>query len=138
MRFLALRELVGEPLIVPQRKSRIEAIERWFSGIGAGVDILCTLSNYLDAVALVEQNAGIAIFPQTTYTPNRHVVSRVIVEPAKMAEYVLVWNRGQQPTGVAGEFIQYVQDFLEEDRIHQERFRVKEQEFVIPEGAQLL
>ena len=133
-----LKALAGENLILPQRKSRVEAIERWFAGVGGEVKVLCNLSNYLDAVALVEQNAGIAIFPQTTYTPNRHVVSRVIINPAKRAEYVLVWNRGQMPAGVAGEFIRYVQDFMEEDRIHQERFRVREHEFTIPEGASIL
>ena len=135
---LDLKELVGKSLIVPQRPSRMEAVKRWFAGIGSEANILCALSNYTDAIALVEQNVGIAIFPQTTYTPNPHVVSKVIVNPAKMAEYMLVWNRERFPTGVVGEFIQYVQDFMEEDRIHQERFRVKEQEFVIPEGAQLL
>ena len=133
-----LAELADYPLISPRRNSRIEAIRKWFEGIGKEPNIVCEMSNYLDAVALSEQNVGISIFPQTTYTPNPHVVSKVITDPAKIVEYLLVWPRDQRPSVLVQEFISYVRDFMEEDKMHSERFQTKEREFEIPEGAEIL
>ena len=119
---LPLSSLVGQPLIVPRRKSRVEAIRE--------------MSNYMDAVALAEQNVGISIFPQTTYTPNAHVVSKVITQPMKQVEYVLVWERGQHlQTAPVQEFIRYVRDFIEADLIHTPRFQVREPEYQIPDDT---
>ena len=133
---LPLSSLVGQPLIVPRRKSRVEAIRAWFAGIGAEPSILCEMSNYMDAVALAEQNVGISIFPQTTYTPNAHVVSKVITQPMKQVEYVLVWERGQHlQTAPVQEFIRYVRDFIEADLIHTPRFQVREPEYQIPDDT---
>ena len=90
----------------------------------------------MDAVALAEQNVGISIFPQTTYTPNAHVVSKLITQPPKQAEYVLVWERSQRlQTTLVREFIGYVRDFIEADLIHTPRFQVREPEFLLPEDA---
>lgn len=133
-----LADLVGQPLIVPTRKSRIEAIRAWFGEIGAEPDILCEMSNYVDAVALAEQGVGVSIFPQTTYTPNELVVSKVITQPARQAEYMLVWSKAQRPSRLAQEFICYVQDFMEEDRMHSQRFRVRAGERELPEETELL
>lgn len=112
---LPLASLVGEPLIVPSRRSRIEAIRRWFAEIGAEPSILCEMSNYVDALALAEQGVGISIFPRTTGAPGGGVVSKVVVQPARQAEYVLVWNRDRRPSGLVQEFIRYIQDCLEEE-----------------------
>ena len=111
---VSLSSLVGEPLIVPSRKSRIESIRRWFGEIGAEPQILCEMSNYMDAVALSSQGVGVSIFPQTVGVSNGLVVSKVVTQPARQAEYILVWNKGQAPTGLTREFIHYVQDCLEE------------------------
>ena len=132
---IPLSDLAGEPLIVPSRKSRIEAIHRWFGEAGLEPDILCEMSNYMDAVALTEQNVGISIFPQTTYTKNDLVVSKVITGPAKKAEYVLVRRRDETPSPLVREFIRYVQDFLDGDLIHTPRFHVREWEYELPEGV---
>lgn len=111
---IPLSSLVGEPLIVPSRKSRIESIRRWFGEIGAEPQILCEMSNYMDAAALSSQGVGVSIFPQTVGVSNGLVVSKVVTQPARQAEYILVWNKGQAPTGLTREFIHYVQDCLEE------------------------
>ncbi len=111
---IPLSSLVGEPLIVPSRKSRVEAIRRWFGEIGAEPQILCEMSNYMDAVALTSQGVGVSIFPQTVEVSNGLVVSKAVTRPARQAEYILVWNKGQAPTGLTREFIHYVQDCLEE------------------------
>ena len=96
---IPLSSLVGEPLIVPSRKSRIESIRRWFGEIGAEPQILCEMSNYMDAAALSSQGVGVSIFPQTVGVSNGLVVSKVVTQPARQAEYILVWNKGQAPTG---------------------------------------
>ncbi len=135
---IPLSALADEPLIVPSRRSRKEAIGRWFGEIGCEPNILCEMSSYMDAVALAEQNVGIGIFPQTTYTPNALVTSRVITAPARKVEYVLVWRRDENLTELVREFIQYVQDFIDGDLIHSPRFRVKGTEYRIPEGVENL
>lgn len=134
-RELPLRALAGQPLIIPSRRSRIEAIRRWFGEIGEEPQSLCETANYLDAVALSEQNVGISIFPQTTYTPNALVVTKVITEPMKKVDYHLVWRRDEKPAELPQAFIDYVADFVEGDLIHSPRFRVKGEEYVIPDDV---
>ena len=67
---ISLADLKDEALIIPQRASRVTAIRQWFHGVGVEPKIICKLSSYVNAIALVEQKVGICIFPQTTYTPN--------------------------------------------------------------------
>lgn len=112
---IPLRSLVGEPLIIPRRKSRVEAIYRWFQEINASPTIFCVQSNYLDALALSGENVGISIFPQTMTEENSRVVSKVITQPTKSAEYVLVWSKEHRPSELTLEFIHYVEDFLAEE-----------------------
>lgn len=118
-----LADLVGQPLIVPSRKSRVQAIRQWFGEIGAEPDILCEMSNYVDAVALSEHGVGISIFPQTTFTPNDLVVTREITGPARQVEYVLVWSKEVRPSALAQALIHYVQDLMEADWRRAGQFR---------------
>ena len=95
---------MGQPLIVPSRGSRVQAIGRWFQEIGAEPDIRCTMSNYVDALALTEQGVGISIFPQTTRTPSALVRVKVITQPARRA-----------PTSrLVGEFITWVRQWAQD------------------------
>ena len=55
--FIPLKKLVGQPLFIPNRRSRAEAIRAWFDELGEEPCIAGDLSNYIDAVALAEQNA---------------------------------------------------------------------------------
>ena len=55
---------------------------------------MCELSHSADALALVAQGVGIGIFPMTFGNPGPDIVSKVIVEPGRQVEYVLVRNRG--------------------------------------------
>ena len=138
-RNITLRQIANEPLIIPHRKYRETAIRNWFAGIGEEPNIICELSDYLDAVALVEQGVGIAIFPHTTYTPNLLAATRIITEPAKYAQYEVVWRRNDSMPALTHEFINYIRDFLQEDLIHTaEIYRVYGTEFEVPEGAKLL
>ena len=112
---IPLSSLVGEPLIVPSRTSRVDAIRRWFGEVGAEPHILCEMSNYMDAAALTSQGVGISIFPQTVDVSNGLVVSKVVIQPSRQVEYILVWNRGQPPSGLTREFIHFVQENLRND-----------------------
>ena len=112
---IPLSSLVGEPLIVPSRKSRMDAIRRWFGEVGVEPHILCEMSNYMDAAALTSQGVGISIFPQTVDVSNGLVVSKVVIQPSRQVEYILVWNRGQPPSGLTREFIHFVQENLRND-----------------------
>ncbi|MBO6163961.1 MAG: LysR family transcriptional regulator [Lachnospiraceae bacterium] len=107
---IPLKKLAGERLIIPQRKSRVDAISSWFKEAGEEMNAVCTLSSYEDAVAMAEQNVGICIFPQTTRDTGRRVTTRVITEPEKYAEYVLVRPKKRTAVSVADEFINYVED----------------------------
>ena len=112
---ITLQDLAKVPLIVPERPSRLDAIRRWFMSEKLEPQIFCTLSSYIDAVALVEQGAGVCIFPKTTYTPNPYIVTKVIDAPVRIAKYVLVWPKAQQPHGLNEAFIDYVRDVMEEE-----------------------
>ena len=112
---IPLSSLAGEPLIVPSRKSRMDAIRRWFGEVGVEPHILCEMSNYMDAAALTSQGVGISIFPQTVDVSNGLVVSKVVIQPSRQVEYILVWNRGQPPSGLTREFIHFVQENLRND-----------------------
>ena len=129
---IPLRSLVDEPLITPSRSSRVSAIRKWFEEIDAEPNIVCELSNYLDAVALAEQAVGICIFPQTTYTPNRMLVKKVIVDSARQVEYLLVWARKQRRSELVEEFINFVRDSLQEEKEHRQPYHMPEHEYFPP------
>ena len=136
--FLPLRKLVGQPLFIPSRRSRMDAVRTWFAELGEEPNIAGDLSNYIDAVALAEQNAGICIYPMTTYTNNELLVKKIITESARQVEYVLVWSRSARKTELAQEFINYVQDCMEDERRGTQPYRMPEREYVPPEDTKYL
>ena len=133
--FLPLRKLAGQPLFIPNRHSRKDAILRWFEEIGEEPQIVGDLSNYIDAVALAEQDAGICIYPMTTYTENRMLVKKVITESERQIEYALVWNRNEHLTELVREFIIFVQDCMEEERRGTQPYHMPAREYVPPEDT---
>ena len=136
--FLPLRELVGQPLYVPNRRSRIEAIRVWFKELGEEPCVAGDLSSYLDAVALAEQNAGICIYPMTTYNESDLVVKKIISESARQVEYALVWKHNERQTEIAQEFINYVRDCMEEERRGTQPYLMPEREYSPPEDTKFL
>ena len=129
---VTLKDLKDTPLIFPRRESRIEEIRGWFKEADIEPNISFELSSYIDAVALAEQNAGIAIFPLTTYAPNDLITVKRLTEPDRMIEYVLVWQKGRPQSVLVQEFINFVRDFMEEDMIHSEKYEVKQKQFGLP------
>ena len=135
---LPLVKLVGQPLFVPNRRTRAESLRDWFGELGEEPTIAGDLSNYIDAVALAEQNAGICIYPMTTYNESDLVVKKIIIESARQVEYVLVWPRSSRRSELAEEFINFVQDCLEAERRGTQSYRMPEKEFLPPEDTKFL
>ncbi len=135
---LPLRKLAGQPLFIPNRRSRAEAVRAWFSEIGQEPRIAGDLSNYIDAVALAEQNAGICIYPMTTYTENDLVVKKIITESARQIEYALVWPRSARLSELAEEFINFVRDCMEAESRGTQPYRMPEMEFLPPKDTRYL
>ena len=136
--FLPLKKLVGQPLFIPSRRSRAEAVRAWFREIGEEPLIAGELSNHIDAVALAEQGVGICIFPMTTYNDSNLIVKKVIIESERQIEYVMLWNRNQQPKELVQEFINYVRDCLEEEQKGTVHYIIPDKEYFPPEGTPLL
>lgn len=111
---LRVKELDGQPLIVPHRRSRIDEIRQWFKQAGAEPVIIGEHSNFVDALALAQANVGISIFPQTTPETMPGIVSRQIVDPSRRAQYLLVWKRGASLSELSQTFLDFVTDYLEE------------------------
>lgn len=97
--FVTLEDLAEEPLIIPSRKSRSKEIVGWFTRVDKEPKILCRISNYMNAFALVKVKVGIAIFPATMDFGMTHtqVVTKNIVNPGHQADYF--WS-GTRPTAV--------------------------------------
>lgn len=126
---IELSELIDQDLIVPRRKSRIDAIRKWFSTQDAEPKILCEQSNFIDALAMSKANVGISIFPQTIDGLMPGVVAKMITNPAKKAEYVLVWNKEQPLSEIAQAFLDFVKDMIEDGTLRPLEFE---------DGAELL
>ena len=136
--FLPLKKLVGQPLYIPSRRSRLDAIHAWFAELGEEPGIVGDLSNYIDAVALAEQNAGICIYPMTTYNESDLIVKKIITESARQVEYALVWRSNERQTELQQEFINFVQDCLEDERRGTQSYRMPEKEYLPPEDTRYL
>lgn len=132
--FVKLENLADEALIIPSRRYRVDAIHNWFAEIDREPNILCELSHYLDAVALTEQGVGISIFPQTTYTPNALLTTKIITMPARQVEYALVWPKQPRRSPLSEEFIQFVWDTMEEER----QYPIPVREYLPPDDTPYL
>ncbi len=107
---LPLKELSGHRIFIPERASRQESIRRWFKGIGAQPVIAGTLSNFETALAVASSGAAICVFPQSCQDTYPRIVTKVLTDPKRRAEYVLVWKADTYQRELVEEFIQFVRD----------------------------
>ena len=115
-----------------------DRLEQFIEELGEEPTIAGDLSNYIDAVALSEQNAGICIYPMTTYNVSDLIVTKIITESARQVEYALVWKRNDRQTELQEEFINYVQDCMEEERRGTQPYIMPEREYFPPEDTKYL
>lgn len=111
---LPLKELAGQPLIVPHRRSRVDEIHSWFRQAGAEPTIIGEHSNYVDVLAMASADVGISIFPQTAPETMPGIVCRRIVEPSHQARYLLVRKRNTSISELSQAFLDFVTDDLQE------------------------
>lgn len=107
-----ISELAGENLIVPSRKTLIETITGWFSGVDIEPRIVCEMDSYLDAAALAGRMAGISIYPRTEYIPNDSLVFKKIKGDDKKLEYLFVWRKGHPLPTIEKKFIDFVKEMV--------------------------
>lgn len=112
-----IKDLVGEPLIVPGRKAMIEQLFRWFRGCGSEPRIVCEMDSYLDAAALAGRRVGISIYPKTAYIPNEHLISKDIRGDDKAVEYLFVWRKGRPLPSIEERFIDHVKAAVSADTL---------------------
>ena len=111
---LPLKELAGQPLIVPHRRSRVDEIRSWFRQAGAEPSIIGEHSNYVDVLAMASADVGICIFPQTAPETMPGIVCRRIVEPSHQARYLLVRKRNASMSELSQTFLDFVTAYLQE------------------------
>ena len=92
----------------------------------------------MDAVALTEQNIGVCIYPMTTYTRNELLTKKIITDSPRQVEYALVWNKNAHLAALNHEFINYVMDCREEERLGRQQYRIPENEYFPPEDTKYL
>ena len=82
-----------------------------------------------------ELDIGITIFPRSTYTPNDLLVTKIITDPAKQIEYVLVRMKNREPSELMTEFINYVRDTEDTTAADPGFSEILKNEYVPPEGT---
>ena len=130
---VSLEELAEHPLVLPSRASRVREIREWFATVGREPEVLCDMSNYVDAVALAELDVGISIFPQTTYTPNPVTISKIIAPNSKKIQYYLVWSKAHEPNTLTRDFIDFVSDYIEEGKMQAAGFSMPNWDSIVRE-----
>ena len=74
----------------------------------------------------------------TTYNESDLIVKKIITESARQVEYALIWKRNERLTVIEQEFINFVQDCLEEERRGTQSYRMPESEYLPPEDTKYL
>jgi hypothetical protein len=74
----------------------------------------------------------------TTYNVSDLIVTKIITESARQVEYALVWKRNDRQTELQQEFINYVQDCMEEERRGTQPYIMPEREYFPPEDTKYL
>ena len=106
-----LADLTPYELIIPSRSSRLEEINDWFRSTGKPM-LRCRIAHLLSAYELTRLGVGITIYPASAsdIANMSDVVIKQIVNPAKTASYLLIWNKYRQLPHVATEFLDFIRN----------------------------
>ena len=113
---LSIAALKDEPLIVPARRSTVEAVYKWFRAARSEPRIVCETESCLDAVALAAQNAGVSILPRTESVKNDAVVRKNIAGEDKRVAYHFVWRKGHPLPAAEERLIDFIKSRQKEGR----------------------
>lgn len=114
-----MKALLPYELIIPSRESRRQEVLDWFAQADgdAAPKIRFRIAHMLNAYELTEQGVGIAIYPAAaaSFSGNSGVAIKRLVDPAPMAEYILI-RSATHPLGTVAEvFWEYVGERLKGD-----------------------
>lgn len=109
---IELSQLEGEPIMLPSRKSRVREIKKWFEDANIEINLQGEMSSYLNARELTMQGVGISIFPSTTGQDrvNNWVTEKRIVNPERMAQYAIVWNKSKPLSLIGERFVKLIKE----------------------------
>ena len=103
-----LNELKNENLIVPSRKEHVDIIRKLFRKKKFEPNIICEVGTIHEASALIENNLGIGIYPNSTLKLNSNLVIKNIKNERAFIEYLFVWRKGHQLSLIEENFIDYI------------------------------
>ena len=113
---IAISELIDQPLIIPARRSTVEAVYRWFRAEKSEPAILCETESCLDAAALAAKNVGIGLLPRTESVNSDAVIKKDLAGNDKSVDYCFVWLKGHPLPTVEEQFIDAVKAYQKEGR----------------------
>lgn len=108
--------LKNQPLIVPARKTTVEAVYRWFRAEKSEPNIFCETESCLDAIALAAMNVGISLLPRTEMLSDTNVVKKDLAGTDKSVEYFFVWLKGHPLPTAEERFIDAVKSYQKQGR----------------------
>ena len=91
---IAVTALADTPLIVPGRKSTVEAVYKWFRSAKCEPNIVCETESGKDAAALAAQNAGAGVFPESACPKIDGVTVKHLAGAENKIDYYFVWRKG--------------------------------------------
>lgn len=102
-------DLMGIPLVVPERLSLQKELENWLGTDLSSLDIFATHNIITNAVELVDKciASALTIEGAVNLFDNKRMIFRPLYPELSM-NVVLVWKKYQPDFGTAGKFLEYV------------------------------
>ena len=112
--FVKPSELIGKPLIIPSRQSRLKEIQSWIGDEPVALDVKCRVANLANALELARLGVGISIFPFSADILGRDdsIVVKKIKHNDAIASYLLIKNKNRQLSKAADEFLNHIRTVL--------------------------
>ena len=108
--FVERDDLAGEKLLITHREIVQNAIAGWFGGGFEKLNIIGTYNLPANAIALVQQKAGIAIGLRRRCTFDN--VRFIPFRPALTTKSILIWKKTQTVSPTVSAFVEYAKKYI--------------------------
>lgn len=112
--FITADMLVGEPLIIPSTRGRVEELRTWFAQAGVEPDILCNYNVLAIGEALVKEELGLALvladYRKVGMEP--HLIYKKLKPELHSAVNVL-WSKNHYLTESASRLVEFIMNEME-------------------------
>ncbi len=106
-------DLVGKPLILPQRNSVKAELKNWFGSVYDDLNVVFTSNLGTNSGIMVESSLACAVLVEGALPFwDRKKLSFRPLSPPLYSTSVIAWKRGQPTSPAVGRFIDYIQCFL--------------------------